>query len=313
MKLDLGIKSRVYGGFGALVALGLALALLASSYLDRIEVASHKMSSISEGRTRILQISRELEIMRRAALDYKFDDSPESFKDGTDAAAKATELLSAAAEATPSNDRRRIYDRLRAGITSFEGKRAALAEAAEEIDVTRGRLFVVRDELTANTDKLLEGAHANTAFSNLVDSVNIDAAVLRIRLANRRFEETQNPKGPARLKETIEKANSIIALLDKAAPTDGIHGYVLSVKASLADYERAFAGFSANLIKSNDLFLNEMVPDILQMLEATEAAEVSLKQDFDSTRVSMDETISGTITMQGVAAALELVLGGLFA
>jgi methyl-accepting chemotaxis protein len=313
MKLDLGIKSRVYGGFGALVALGLALALFASSHLNWIDVASHKMSAISEGSTRLLQISRELEIMRHAALGYKFDNNAESFKDGTEAAAKATELLSAAAEATPSGDRRRIYDRLRADLVSFEKKRDALAEVTERIDVARGRLFVVGDELTANTDKLLEAARANAKFSNLADSANIDAAVLLVRVASWRFQATHDPKGPALFKASIEKANGVIAILDKAAPADDIRIYIQSLKTSMAAYRQAFDDFSADLIKSNDLFLNEMVPDILQMLEATEIAQASLKKDFDSTKVSMDETIGGTSAMQAVAAALELVLGGLFA
>jgi methyl-accepting chemotaxis protein len=313
MKLDLGIKSRVYGGFGALVALGLALALFASSHLNRIDAASQKMSAMSEGSTRLLQISRELEIMRHAALGYKFDNNAESFKDGTEAAAKATELLNAAAEATPSDDRRRIYDRLRADLISFETKRNALAEVTERIEVVRGRLFVVGDELTANTDKLLEGARANTKFSNLADSANIDAAVLLVRVASWRFQATHDPKGPALLKESIDKARSVIAILDKAAPTDDIRGYILSLKNSMAAFREAFDGFSAELTKSNDLFLNEMVPHILQMLEDTESAEASLKEDFDSTKLSMDGTISRTIAMQAVAAALELVLGGLFA
>jgi methyl-accepting chemotaxis protein len=313
MKLNLGIKSRVYGGFGALVALGLALALFASSYLNLIDVASHKMSAISEANTRLLEISREFEIMRHAALAYKFDNNAESFEEGTDAAAKATELLNTAAKLTISNDRRKIYDRLRADIASLERKRAALAEVAEKIDVARGELSVVGDELTAKTDKLLEGAHANTKFSNLADSANIDAAVLLVRLANWRFQATRDPKGPVRFKESIERANSVLEILDKAAPTDEIRGYILSVKTSIAAYRQAFDDFWTSLVESDDLFFNEMVPDILQMLEAAEIAEASLKKDFDSTKVSVYETISGAITVHAVAAALELVLGALFA
>jgi methyl-accepting chemotaxis protein len=313
MKLDLGIKSRVYGGFGALVALGLALALFASSYLDRIDAASRKMSAISEGSTRLLQISREFEIMQHAALGYNLDDNAEFFENGTKAAARATELLSTAAKATVSNDRLRIYDSLSASLISFEKKRTALAEVMGQIEVIRGQIFVIRDELTESTDKLLESARANTKFLNLVDSVKIDARVLRLRLANQRFAATHDPKGLALFNESIEKANSAILILHEAAPTDDIRGYILSMKTSIAAYGQAFGGFSANLTKSDALFFNEMVPDLSQMLEDSETAEASLKKDFDSTKVSLHETISGTITMQAAAAALELVLGGLFA
>jgi methyl-accepting chemotaxis protein len=222
-------------------------------------------------------------------------------------------LLNASAKATTSNDRGKIYDRLRAGIESFEKKRVGLAEVAERIDVARGELFVLGDELTENTDKLIDGAHADTKFSSLADSTNIDAAVLLVRLANWRFQATRDPKGPARLEESIERANSVIEILEKAAPTDDIRSYILAVKTSIAAYRRAFADYSASLIKSDNLFFSEMVPEITQMLEAAETAQASLKGDFNSTTVALYRTISGTITVQAVAATLEFVLGGLFA
>jgi methyl-accepting chemotaxis protein len=313
MKLDLGIKSRVYGGFGALVALSLALTLFASSHLHRIDLASGKMSTISNGSKRILEIGRGLEIMRRAALSYKFDDTSESFKDGTEAAARVMELVSAAGKATPSDERRKTYDQLEVGIKLFEKKREALAEAAEIIDMARGQLFTVGDELTANVDKLLEAARSSTEFFNIVESTNIDAAVLSVRVANWRFQAMQDPKGRGRLNDGIEKANGIIALLEKAAPSSELRGYVLSLGNSLTVYRQAFASFSENSTKSDDLFFNDMVPDLTQMLKAVDAAEASIRVDFDSTKGFMDATISGTVAMQEVTAVLELVLGGLFA
>src|ERR1700680_4735900 len=87
MRLDIGIKTRIYGGFGVLVALGLALALFASWQLNWVDTAVGKMSQISNGRTHILEISREFGIMRRVALSYKLDNNADSLKEGTAAAA----------------------------------------------------------------------------------------------------------------------------------------------------------------------------------------------------------------------------------
>ena len=74
MKFDLGIKGRIYGGFGLFVAVGLALALFGSWHLNWIEIAIGKMSATSNGSRRIMEISRDLEIMRRAALGIKLED-----------------------------------------------------------------------------------------------------------------------------------------------------------------------------------------------------------------------------------------------
>jgi hypothetical protein len=219
MNLEIGIKSRIYGGFGVLVAFGLALALFAIWQLSSTNVAIGKMSAMTAGNTRTLQISREFEIMRRAALSYKFDSNPESLNEGTEAAAKAIGLLRTAATMTASEERRKIYRDLEADIASFQKKRDALVEATKNIDVARSKLFIVGDELTENANKLLEAARPNTEFAIAADTANVDAAVLLVQVANWRFQATQDPKGPAAFKANVEMTSGTIASLDEAAPS----------------------------------------------------------------------------------------------
>jgi methyl-accepting chemotaxis protein len=313
MRLDLGIKSRIYGGFGVLVALGLALALLGSWQLNSINNAIGALSSISGANMRTVEISREFEIMRRAALRYKFDGNAESLKVGAEAAAKAIALLLTSAKETPSADRRNIYNDLAAGIASFGRKLDALVEGTKTLDVAKSALFTVGNELTENTDRLLGAARLNRDFSTTAGLATIDAAVLLVRVANWRFQATQDPQGPALFRESVEKVNSTIALLDKAAPTDNIRSYILSVKTSLATYQQAFDSLSAHAIETNDLYFNEMVPQLAQLLDRIRTIEASLRKVFDDRQVSTDWTISSTITLQVVIAALVLVLGGLIA
>ena len=295
MRLDPGIKSRIYGGFGVLVALGLTLALLGSWQLNSINNAIGALSLISGASMRAVEISREFEIMRRAALRFKFDSNAESLKVGADAAARATALLQASTKATPSEDRRKIYNDLAAGIALFGRKLDALVEGAKKIDVAKSALFTVGDELTANTDRLLGAARLNREFSTIADSENIDAAMLLVRVTNWRFQATQDPQGPTLFRESIEKANSTIALLETAAPTDNIRSYIRSVKTSLATYQQAFDSLSTNAIETNDLYFNEMVPQLAQLLDRIRTIESSLRKVFDDRQVSADWTISSTI------------------
>jgi methyl-accepting chemotaxis protein len=313
MKLDLGIKSRLYGGFGVLVALSLALALFASWRLNLLSTALGRMSAISDSSTRVLEVSREFEIMWRSALRYKFDSNAASLRDGTEAAAKATTILPEAAKATPSEDRRKIYIGLEGSIAVFQKKRDALVEATKNVDAAGSKLFTIGDELTANADRLLEAGRANMDRSIAGEAVSVGIAVLLVRVANWRFQATQDPNGAATFEANLERANRAIASLEKAAPADDILGHIPALKASLAAYQQAFDSFSGNLTKSNDLYSNELVPQLVQMLERIGTAEASLKEDFDSTRLSTDQTISGTITTQAVIAAFALVLSGLIA
>ena len=67
-KLGLGIKARIYGGFGVLVVFGLALALFAVFQFTAVKDAVGKLSALSENNTRALEIGREFEVMRRGSL-----------------------------------------------------------------------------------------------------------------------------------------------------------------------------------------------------------------------------------------------------
>jgi len=73
MKLGLGIKARIYGGFGVLVLFGLALALFAAWQLTAVKGAVEKMSALSDNNTRALEIGREFEIMRLLACEITHD------------------------------------------------------------------------------------------------------------------------------------------------------------------------------------------------------------------------------------------------
>jgi hypothetical protein len=183
MKLGLGIKARIYGGFGVLVSFGLALALFAAWQLTAVKGAVEKMSALSDNNTRALEIGREFEIMRRGSLRYKFDGEESALKQGTEAAAKATELLQAAAKATLSEERRKTYNGLEAGIQSFQKKRDSLIEITKKLLADKDTLFKVGDDVSATTDKLVTAARASTdaAVAKLASTVEADVLLVRSR------------------------------------------------------------------------------------------------------------------------------------
>jgi len=309
MKLGLGIKARIYGGFGVLVLFGLALALFAAWQLTAVKGAVEKMSALSDNNTRALEIGREFEIMRRGSLRYKFDGEESALKQGTEAAAKATELLQAAAKATLSEERRKTYNGLEAGVQSFQKKRDGLIEITKKLLADKDTLFKVGDDVSATTDKLVTAARASTDAAVAKLASTVEADVLLVRVANWRFQATQDPKGPATFKANFDKANAAIANLEKSALPEDERAFIPPMKAALAKYATAFDDLATNLLKSNDLFSKEMVPQLVEMHDGIGAAEASLKKDFGNTKASTDETIASTVTMQEFIAGLALLLG----
>jgi methyl-accepting chemotaxis protein len=312
MKLDFGLKSRIYGGFGALVVLGLGLALFAGWQLHLIGASVGQMSAISEASKRIVGIGRNIEIMTWAALGLQFQRDAQSVKDGEEAARGALELLDVTLGRTASEERRKVYQEIKAGINALTSKRAALLELGQSVDTARGKLFAVGDELIANADKLLEIARAESARSASVEAADVVSAVLLVRVANWRFHATHDSNGRATFADALEKAKAAIAALEARGPSADLRTHIQSTRASLDLYARGFDDFAANTIKSNELFLKEIMSDLGAMRARLRTAEVSLQRNFDNTKTGMDETIAATTATQAVIAALTLLLGGLF-
>src|ERR1700681_4564062 len=91
--LRIGIKGRIFAGFGLLIALALALALFGVWALSSIQSEMGRMSRLSDNRVRALELNRELGVMRQAAQNFHQTASEVDLKQGTEAATKAIELL----------------------------------------------------------------------------------------------------------------------------------------------------------------------------------------------------------------------------
>ncbi len=76
---NLRIRGRLYGGFGALVLFGLAMAGFAVWKLTEIRDDVSAMNAQSANAMRSMEISAELQALRRAMLRYTFDQDEASF------------------------------------------------------------------------------------------------------------------------------------------------------------------------------------------------------------------------------------------
>jgi methyl-accepting chemotaxis protein len=303
--LRLTIRSRLYAGFALLVVLSLALAGFAVWQLSAIQGQVGKMSALSENTVRVLQISVDLQAMRRANLRYLHDQDEPSFKEAADREMTAIERLQASAKATLSDERRKTYNGVEANVVALRGVRENLGASLKNMIAGRTALFTVGDELTANVNKLVDAAHAVAVKSEI--------AVLLVRVANWRFLATRDPKGIATFKTNVDKAQQDIAALEKAELPEATRALIAPVKTSLAGYVAAFDLAAPNMLKAEELYREDVRKLTVGSIDALNAAEKSLLKDFDSTKKLTDETIASTITMQEVVAGISLLLGVLIA
>ena len=313
LRFRFGIRSRIYGGTGILVILGLALASQGVWQLTAIDSQVARMSTLSDNNTNILRIAALLQSARSTALQYKTSANPSALQDGDAADAQIAALLQAAAQSTASDDRRRTYREMEDGVTEFHKLRGELTGLGQEIQKNRAALFSGGDQMSAATVALVAAAQRSNELPIRTAARDVQTAILLVRVTNWRFLATTDANGPATFRTNAEAAMTALAAIEKQPLSDDMRKTVPPVKDALYGYVSSFALVSTAMLKSDDLFDNRMQPMIQQLVESAAAAATSLGRDFSTTQAATSAMISSTTAWQKLIAGVALVLGTLIA
>jgi hypothetical protein len=192
--LGLGLRPRIYGGFGFLIIIALGLTAFATWKLSVVGDSVERLNTTRQSATGALEISNRLQIIRRADLRYMLDADEESRKEATAAESEAIDLLARASARELSQDRRAVYEALKADFDSLRAKRSAWIGFVKEAQAARARLFTDGDELTAATEKLVNARRAlDDRTGPRRGQVEIEVQLTRV--ANWRFQATRDPQG----------------------------------------------------------------------------------------------------------------------
>jgi methyl-accepting chemotaxis protein len=305
----LGLKPRLYCGFGVLVVIGLGLAAFAASELSGIKSSVQRLSAIDANTARAIEVSDRVEIIRRADLRYMVDGDDQSIRDAAAAETAAIDILRASDIATLSEERRATYRTLVNDVEALRNKRSALMSLNQQMRADRAKLFAVGDDLSANTQKLVDSRASITERGVGQITARIESTMLLTRVANWRFLATRDPNGPATFKTNSDNAMAAIAALEKADLPDSVRELVSAVKANLVDYIASFNSLAAGIAKSDDLFWKDMTPLTVAMLERIEGTKASLAQASDRIKAETFAHIDLTTTTQEIVGGLAVVLG----
>ena len=231
------VRTRIYLGFGFLVALTIAIALFAVSEFAKIADLVKTMDALAGNTQRVLTSTRDLEAIRRAETRYLLDGSEEALKAVRDHEARAGTLMTDSARATLSEERRRTYDGVQDTLVKHDANVNQFAGLIGRSLAARARLFTGGDTLTAAANHLVETARAGQDPRLAEAAGTVEAAVLLVRVANWRFMATEDKAGPATFKSNADKARAAIAALQAMATPD-VAGLIGPVTTALAAYKR---------------------------------------------------------------------------
>ena len=109
-----------------------------------------------------MQAEEYLERLRRTVLRYAYDHDEPSRQENGEVAAKLLATLQAAEQATPTEERKRMYREIQAGVTKTQQLTAALFDAVQQSGADQAKLSKAGGELSARTNALLGKAQAGS-------------------------------------------------------------------------------------------------------------------------------------------------------
>ncbi|EJW13573.1 methyl-accepting chemotaxis sensory transducer [Rhodovulum sp. PH10] len=305
------LSTRIYSGFGVLLLFAVGLAAFGTWGLVTVKSSVDTMSALSESDIRTLHIGKDLEALRRATLRYKFDDSTEAETDANALLARVSKLVREAVTVSTSVERREIYEASAVALDSF-------AEKWQELTVLGKDLLAERKKLDAG------GAALDAAFATMAKATRADPEVAlavaeleknlhRVRRDIWWFVATRVPEAADAFHHGIQAAYEASAMLEQADIPPATMAALTSVNATLAAFAAGFEHVAGTFTKSDQLYFEEMVPEIVAIQEAVADAQGSLNRDRIAAQQASDVTVATTTRVQQVLVAVALLLGGLLA
>jgi methyl-accepting chemotaxis protein len=306
------IKWRIFGGFGLIVALGVGMAIYGVWGLSSVSAKIALLSRQSGNTVQVLTASRALEAMRRAATRYASAPDSALVKEFNDNLAMIDNLLKELMASTLSQDRLSTYQSVASELAQHRGVFDQLVKNATTAEENKAKLFTGGDELTAATNKLVDGARASGNAAVATKSFDVDAAVLLVRIANWRFLATSDPKGPANFQTAVEKATAALDSLQSMSGSD-VRTLIGPVTTALQAYKASFDGVSTAILGRTDIFQKGINPQQADMQAKLKTAEDGIIENFNSSKDAAEDTVATTSRTQEILALVSFLIGVAFA
>ncbi len=305
------VSTRIYLGFGLLVALALGSSGVGVTLLSGVDGQVIRMTQLSANMKRVQDISRLAETMRRSQLRFRLDGDAAAKKTWDESEAGLKALLAEVVVTGLSAERREAYRTVEQQLKTYDGVALRFVQAAQTAADSRSKLFGRGDVLTAATVSLAEAPLLRADPALAASAASVERAVLLVRVANWRFLATNDPKGPASFKANTEKATATIAALG-AQGGALVAGLMPPVVAALGDYVQSFDAYAAASLEMTRLYDTDLVPLVSTIQEEIDGAERSIKSDFVTTSAASTAiTARATLTLlifSGVVLALGTIL-----
>jgi methyl-accepting chemotaxis protein/CHASE3 domain sensor protein len=307
------IRTRIFGGFGALIILGLAISALGDWQLSAVSHQVGQLGTVSEGLSRVLEAARLVETLRSTAQSYKSTGDDAALKEFIAAQDAVTTAMAESAKATKSADRKKLYSDTLDALDGLRGNVDQLVKLVNGMKEQRTKLLQGGDKLSVATAALVDAGDKANNPAVKAGAHELETAVLLVREANWRFLATADAKETTIFHDAVQKARAIVNDAENQGYDDTIMTAIGGVNEAMRDYTYAFTDLSAGIIKADELFAKNVAPGITDIEQRLAQARSLLLSTAAQAKTGTDAELSRTMIVQNGIAAGALVIGLLLA
>ncbi|ACA15196.1 methyl-accepting chemotaxis sensory transducer [Methylobacterium sp. 4-46] len=311
--MRLGIRWRLYAGFGFLVLLTAALGVF-SARQQRLTIDSYETREGLEARTRRASNATALAArLTEQSEVYRATWSPEMITRMEESRGALEELSLRMVDQALTAERRQIYLRINGNARQLRTQIDRLAEAGRTILREKDRLLKGGDELTRLTGVLTAEIWERDSAAQVAQVGAVEAAVLLTQVANWRFLATLDPNGAITFRTHAGKTRDALELLRRTDSKSVSAAAIRAVEGALAAYAAAFGSTFAAMAEARTAYESGIKPAVAAISEDASHVQGKLQEVVTTSRAEAAAAVEAARLTQLVLVGLVLVLGAALA
>ncbi|APX84767.1 chemotaxis protein [Methylorubrum extorquens] len=299
-----GIRTRLYGGFSALVALSCGMGAFSYTQLDSLDEMFRARAQLESAARTLYTINGLSDRLIGQAAQYRLTQAPDyttGMFASLDSIRQGSEKLIAS---TPSPERRAAYERLRDQSADLGKALPKLVELGAQISENRAGVYANGDDLTKASGVLVAQLRATGQDAVIAQAVEVERTLLLFRIMNWRFLATKDPKGRALSANAFGNAEAALAKLKALDLAAADQETAKLVGETLNRLNKSIVAASQAIVESEAFFEETLKPRV----DGINATGLSVRSKLET---ALQDGVEQSNALMTRAKTVQLILLGL--
>ncbi|MGU3361594.1 methyl-accepting chemotaxis protein [Methylobacterium sp. M6A4_1b] len=311
--MKLGIRARLYAGFGSLIVIAGGIGLTSQYQLGSVSEDYARLTRLEEGARNVFSVNGLGERLSGQALEFQANQKPDQVGQMEQTRQAITILLQRQVDIAVSEERRAIYAGMRDESAALKDDIQRLGQAGQALAESKAKLFKTGDELTRATGQLVAGIRQDGSATLVTQAANVDSAVLLMRVANWRFLATRDAQGPATFTALSLKADAALKTLRDLDTGGEFARPIRQLQDTVTAYIGAFNAAAAGLEAMRTAYDDNLKPHATNLMQTGLGVRAKIEAAVSEITAATHVSVDRARTLQMGLVALALALGAALA